>query len=243
MTTPLNQTNSLGLPIGFDVPGWSGAQRPGSQVLEGQYCRCEPLDPQAHGKDLFQAYQSDREDRVWAYLGYGPFGDFGLFQAWMASTCFTGDPFFYAIVENATGMATGVASYLNINTQEGSIEVGHINYSPLLQRTTAATEAMFLLMANAFELGNRRYEWKCNALNDKSCRLARRLGFTYEGTFRQMQVVKGKNRDTAWFSLLDREWPVIEPAFRQWLSPGNFDDQGRQRQSLSGFTSRARESL
>ena len=243
MTTPLNQTTSLGLPIGFDVPDWSGAQRPGREVLEGQYCRCEPLNTEAHGKDLFKAYQSDRQDRVWTYLGYGPFEEFGLFQEWMASTCFTGDPWFYAIVDHATGIATGVASYLNINTRDGSIEVGHINYSPILQKTTAATEAMFLLMENAFRLGNRRYEWKCNALNESSCRLARRLGFTYEGTFRQMQVVKGQNRDTAWFSLLDREWPAIKPAFQQWLSPDNFDDQGQQQQSLSVFTSSALKSL
>ena len=152
----------------------------------------------------------------------------------MAETCRGSDPLFYAVVDAATGGATGVASYLRIDPANGSIEVGHINYSPLLQRTPAATEAMYLMMWHVFELGYRRYEWKCNALNAASCAAAERLGFSFEGIFRQAAVVKGRNRDTAWYSLIDEEWPALREAFQRWLAPSNFDGQGRQRTRLIG---------
>jgi RimJ/RimL family protein N-acetyltransferase len=177
------------------------------------------------------------------YLPYGPFENLQAYQQWMNKTCFNGDPRFYAVIDQATGLPTGVASYLSITPEAGSIEVGHINYSPSLQSTAAATEAMYLMMKNAFALGYRRYEWKCNALNRKSCNAALRLGFTYEGIFRQMMVVKGQNRDSAWYSVLDREWPSVHKAFQAWLAPENFDDSGSQRQSLSALTREALSAL
>ncbi len=234
-----NQTNALDLAIGFKVDNWVDARRPNDNVLRGNHCRCEPLKLETHSNDLFEAYQLDRENRIWVYLPYGPFDSVDDYQRWMKSACFNGDPFFYAIVDSNTGKAIGVASYLRITPNQGSIEVGHINYSPLLQNSIAATEAMYLMMDNAFAMGYRRYEWKCNALNEKSCSAALRLGFTFEGIFRQMMIVKGRNRDSAWYSLLDREWPVIDLVFQQWLSPENFDSHDQQKTALSHLTRNA----
>ena len=155
----------------------------------------------------------------------------------MMKTCLDDDPLFHAVVDRANGRATGVASYLRIEERAGVIEVGHINYAPPLQRTPASTEAMYLMMRRVFdELGYRRYEWKCDALNAPSRAAARRLGFRFEGIFRQATVYKGRNRDTAWFSVLDSEWPALKAAFERWLSPENFDEDGRQRQSLASLT-------
>ena len=243
MTTPENQTNELGLTVGFAVKNWNAANLPSDRVLEGVHCRCEPLNLEKHSEGLFQSYGQDSEDRIWVYLPYGPFENLQAYQQWMSKTCFNGDPRFYAVIDQATGLPTGVASYLRITPEAGSIEVGHINYSPSLQSTAAATEAMYLMMKNAFELGYRRYEWKCNALNQKSCNAALRLGFTYEGIFRQMMVVKGQNRDSAWYSVLDREWSSVQKAFQAWLAPENFDDSGAQRQSLSALTREALSAL
>ena len=150
--------------------------------------------------------------------------------------CMSNDPLFHAIVDNATGKAIGLASYLRIDPASGSIEVGHINYSPLLQRTPAATEAMYLMMQRVFELGYRRYEWKCDALNARSRAAAQRYGFSFEGIFRQATVYKGRNRDTAWYAIIDREWPALQAAFLQWLDPSNFDADGRQRVRLADLT-------
>src|SRR6185295_2637669 len=155
---------------------------------------------------------------------------------WIKKTCLGDDPFFFAIVDAATDRATGVASYLRITPASGSIEVGHLAYSPLLQRSPAATEAMFLLMKHAFEMGYRRYEWKCNSLNAKSRAAAQRLGLSFEGVFRQATVVKGRNRDTAWYAAIDSEWPELKTAFSRWLDPANFDDSGGQRTPLSALT-------
>ncbi|NIA67154.1 GNAT family N-acetyltransferase [Pelagibius litoralis] len=204
--------------------------------MEGRSCRVEPLDPDRHCEDLFAAYSTDRENRIWTYLPYGPFDDPGAFRAWMEETCLGGDPLFHAVVDQANGRALGVASYLRITPAVGVIEVGHINYGPALQKTVMATEAMYLMMARVFdELGYRRYEWKCNALNAGSRAAAERLGFTFEGVFRQAAVIKGRNRDTAWYSLLDKEWPQAKAAFQAWLAPENFDAEGRQRQTLSAI--------
>jgi len=236
---PENQTNDLGLTLGFEVPNLKGANIPNKNILQGQYCRCEPLGLEKHSPQLFEAYKTDLEDRVWVYLPYGPFETLDQYQQWMQQTCFNGDPYFYAIIDLETNKPTGVASYLRIKPDAGSIEVGHINYSPLLQNTRAATETMYLMMKNAFELGYRRYEWKCNALNAKSCNAAKRLGFTYEGTFRQMMVVKGQNRDSAWFSILDREWIYVRQAYETWLAAENFGEDGEQIQALSALTKSA----
>ena len=156
----------------------------------------------------------------------------------MEAVCLGGDPLFHAVVDRNSGKAAGVASYLRIGPAVGVIETGHINYSPLLQRTPAATEAMYLMMRRVFdELGYRRYEWKCDSLNARSRRAAERLGFTYEGVFRQATLYKGRNRDTAWYSITDKEWPRLKYGFQAWLSPGNFDSDGCQRQSLPDLTS------
>jgi ribonuclease D len=234
---PRTRTNPLGQPIGWPVKGWSARPRPPRSAMEGRTCRIEPIDPARHAGPLFDAFAADREGRIWTYLPYGPFADAGALSEWMSRACLGDDPLFHAIVEAGTGRALGMASYLRIDPAPGVIEVGHINYAPALQRTPAATEAMYLMMRRVFdELGYRRYEWKCDALNEPSRRAALRLGFRYEGLFRQATIYKGRNRDTAWYSILDREWPRLRKAFETWLSPGNFDASGRQRTSLSALT-------
>jgi RimJ/RimL family protein N-acetyltransferase len=228
--------NHLGQPIGFPVANREPPPWPPRLPLPGRYCRLEPLEPERHAADLFAANLLDRDGQNWTYLAYGPFDCIDDYLAWITATCLGNDPLFFAIVDLGTGKATGVASYLRINPSSGSIEVGHLNYSPLLQRTAAATEAMFLMMRQAFELGYRRYEWKCNALNAKSRAAAQRLGFSFEGVFRQAAVVKGHNRDTAWYAAIDSEWPLLQEAFTRWLDPANFDEAGRQRLRLSELT-------
>jgi RimJ/RimL family protein N-acetyltransferase len=228
--------NQLGLPISFAVPDWTPPPRPPREPLEGRFCRVEPLDIERHAADLYAANNEDAERRQWTYLPYGPFDSLHEYVAWMRRACGGDDPLFHTIVDGATGPAVGVASYLRIDPTSGSIEVGHINYSPRLQRAPAATEAMYLMMRRAFELGYRRYEWKCDALNAKSRAAAQRLGLSFEGVFRQATVYKGRNRDTAWYAATDREWPALEAAFLQWLDPANFDENGRQRARLADLT-------
>jgi RimJ/RimL family protein N-acetyltransferase len=190
-----------------------------------------------HCHALFEANSIDTNGEMWLYLPYGPFSSLQHYRDWMRSFCTGSDPLFYAIVESATAKAIGVASYLRIDHNNGVIEVGHLAYSPLLKRTRAATEAMYLMMQHAFELGYRRYEWKCNALNMPSRAAAERLGFTFEGIFRQAAVIKGHNRDTAWYSVIDKEWPELKLAFEKWLAEDNFDADGRHKVSLSSLTS------
>ncbi|MEM9100487.1 MAG: GNAT family protein [Pseudomonadota bacterium] len=227
------RSNAFGQPIGADVPGWSPPPRPDDAVMEGQYCRLERLDP-CHGPDLFEALSEDRDGRVFTYMPNGPFHDLEAYLAWLKAEAPCPDPLQFAIL--VEGRAVGTASFLRIDPGAGSIEVGYITFSPRLQQTTAATEAMFLMMQWAFEAGYRRYEWKCNAMNAPSRRAAERFGFSYEGIFRQAQIVKGQNRDTAWYAAIDSEWPALKAAFQTWLAPENFDPNGRQRQSLSQLT-------
>jgi RimJ/RimL family protein N-acetyltransferase len=205
--------------------------------MEGAYVRLEAVDVASHAASLYRLSHARPEDAaLWTYLAYGPFADQGEFERWLAERAASTDPLFFAIVEQASGQASGMASYLNIVPDMGCIEIGHIWFAPPLQRTKGATEAIFLMMRHVFDdLSYRRLEWKCNALNEASMRAARRFGFTYEGTFRQHMVVKGRNRDTAWFSLLDREWPAVRAAFERWLAPENFDADGRQRMSLAAL--------
>ncbi len=231
MTQP--ETNSLGQSVGFRVENWKPPPIPSGRVMEGRFCRLERLDPEKHGRSLFDANAVDALGAMWTYLPYGPFPEFEGYLAWLTARAKVPDTIFYAIVDRSTGSALGVASYLRIDPAAGSIEVGHLAYSPLLQRTPAATEAMQLMMTRAFDLGYRRYEWKCDALNAPSAAAARRLGFVFEGIFRQAWVVKGRNRDSAWFSILDHEWPRLRDRFERWLAPANFDDNGRQRAPLS----------
>jgi len=217
-----------------DLTHWTPPRRPDAPCLDGQYTRLELLSDGAHSAALFRANAAD--DRIWDYLPYGPFATESDYAAWVAAACTRSDPRFHAIFDKETGRWGGVASLMRINPQAGSIEVGHINYSARLQNTRAGTEAMFLLMAWAFDAGYRRYEWKCDAANAGSRRAAQRLGFSYEGIFRQAAVVKGRNRDTAWFAMIDAEWPQIQQAFEVWLAPGNFDAGGRQKSSLGDLT-------
>jgi len=231
------EVNSIGQPVGHEVPNWTPPSRPPRDTMQGRFCRVEPIEVDRHARDLYEANRADADGRNWTYLAYGPFDSLENYTAWMSRVCLGADPFFHAIVDAATQKAIGVASYLRIDPANGSIEVGHINYSPSLQRTPSATEAMYLMMKRAFDLGYRRYEWKCNALNAGSRTAAQRLGLSYEGIFRQATVVKGRNRDTAWYAAIDQEWPAINAAMQKWLDPSNFDSNGKQRTRLADLTS------
>ena len=212
---------------------------PAEQSMGGRYVTLKPLDVRAHAAALWSAYRGF--DELWTYMPHGPFAGESDYGEWIETVQHRSDPLFFAITDRVSGQAQGVASYLRIDTQARSIEVGWITLAPVLQGTRGSTEAMYLMMRTAFDLGFRRYEWKCNALNDPSIRAARRLGMTYEGTFRQATVVKGRNRDTAWFSLLDTEWPSARREFERWLEPGNFDAAGRQLTPLQVESGHGRE--
>ena len=215
------------------VPGWTPSRFPPRTPMTGRHCIVVPLDAARHAADLHEANSLDATGGMWTYLAYGPFATLEAYRAWVKDRQRSSDPLFFAIVDETSGRATGVASYLRIDPPNGVIEVGHLAFSPRLQRTPAATEAMYLMMRAAFELGYRRCEWKCNANNLGSRRAAERLGFTFEGTFRQHMVYKGRNRDTAWYSILDRDWPRARAGFERWLDASNFDRDGRQRRSLA----------
>ncbi len=230
--------NALGQPIGFSVEPRALPGYPGIEPMVGTSCRLERLDVDRHADSLHAANCEDTEGKIWTYLSYGPFKTVENYRCWMKSACSGRDPLFYAVVDLATNRAVGVASYLRIDPQNGSIEVGHINFSPRLQQSIPATEAMFLMMKRGFELGYRRYEWKCDALNAGSRKAAERLGFSFEGVFRQATTYKGRNRDTAWYSIIDLEWPALEQAILSWLDPDNFDKRGGQHSRLSDLTSR-----
>lgn len=221
-----------GQPIGRAVPDASPAPRPGPVVLAGRYGRVERLDPQRHGRDLWHAVKG--HDHIWTYMSAsGPFADEAEFAAWLAGRETLNDPYYYAIVA-PSDRAVGVATLMEIRPAHRCIEVGHIVYAPALQRTPLGTEAQFLLARYVFEtLGYRRYEWKCNALNAASRRAALRYGFVFEGVLRQHMIAKGRNRDTAYFSMLDSEWPARKAAFEAWLRPDNFGADGRQKMSLN----------
>ena len=218
--------------LGLPVPDWTPPRRPDAAVLTGRFVQLERLRAE-HAADLHRAYA--KSDAIWDYLPYGPF-DAGGQAAWVAAMVSKTDPWFYALRDLRSGVAGGVASFMRIDPAAGSIEVGGINLSPALQRTAAATEAMVLMMDWAFAAGYRRYEWKCNALNLPSRRAAERLGLSFEGVFRQATVVKGRNRDTAWFAAIDSDWPALRVAFDRWLAPDNFDASGAQIRSLSSLT-------
>lgn len=227
--------NEFGQPIGATITGWTPPPRPARATMRGAYCTVEPFDIDLHLPDLFDALSAIEQD--WTYLPYGPFTDVEAFRDWAQATCLGDDPLFYTVRDNESGQAGGVASYLRIAPASGTIEVGHIHLGPALKRNRAATEAMHLMMEYAFSLGYRRYEWKCHALNEASRNAALRLGFVFEGTWRQATVNKGRNRDTSWYSIIDADWPLLHERFTRWLDPGNFDDSGRQRRRLQDCTS------
>jgi RimJ/RimL family protein N-acetyltransferase len=228
--------NELGQPIGAPMPGWKGVARPPRTAMAGRYCRVEPIDPARHAEDLHHANALDPSQRNFTYLSIGPFDTFDAYRQWMTSAVKSEDPLFHVIVDAATGKAVGLATYMRIDPANGVIEVGNLNFSPLLQKKPAATEAMYLMMQRVFALGYRRYEWKCDTHNAASRAAAQRLGFSYEGVFRQAGVYKGRSRDTAWYAMIDSEWPELDRAFRRWLDSANFDAQGQQRERLSDFT-------
>jgi RimJ/RimL family protein N-acetyltransferase len=216
------------LPVGPPVDA-APAQRPGSVTLEGRFGRLERL-AQRHDAELWECVKG--HDTIWTYMSYGPFAGFSEFSAWLASRIALEDPCAYAVIE-PSGRAAGISTLMEIRPAMRVVEVGHILYSPALQRTPLATEAQYLLARYAFEtLGYRRYEWKCNALNAPSRRAAGRYGFAFEGILRQHMIVKGRSRDTAYFSMLDSEWPARKAAFERWLAPENFDRDGRQKTRL-----------
>lgn len=217
-----------------DLSRWQPPAAPEGAPLTGQSVTLERLDADLHAADLHRAFSG--HDMLWDFMPYGPFTSAAAYHRWAKEMAALPDPLFYVLRDRATGHCGGVASYLRIAPSAGSIEVGHICIAPELQKTVQATEAMFLMMQWAFDAGYRRYEWKCNARNTASRRAAQRLGFSYEGVFRQAAVVKGRNRDTAWFSVIDSEWPALREAFLAWFSPSNFNSRGGQREHLSDLT-------
>ena len=227
-------------PIG-PVVDTAPAGRPDAVRLEGRLVRIEKLDPARHGDALWQAVKG--HDELWTYMGYGPFADGASFVQWLDERTVLLDPYSYAVVDAKSGRAAGIVTLMEIRPSMRVVEIGNIVYTPALQRSGGATEAQYLLARYVFDdLAYRRYEWKCNALNAPSIRAAGRLGFTFEGVFRQHMIVKGRNRDTAWFSIIDSEWPARKAAFERWLDPANFDQEGRQKTSLSTLNAAAADS-
>jgi RimJ/RimL family protein N-acetyltransferase len=231
MTARLNAFNQ---PIGPDVTDWAPRQRPPHIVLQGRTCRLEPLSVEAHADSLYEAYCAQTDGSDWTYLFVGPFTDADSYCAYLQTAAASTDPLHWAVVDETTGSAVGTLSLMRIDPVHGAIEVGSVTFSPLMKRTPMSTEAQYLLMRLVFgELGYRRYEWKCDALNAPSRQAAQRLGFSFEGIFRQAVIYKGRSRDTAWFSIIDSEWPARRAAFERWLAPGNFDASGQQRSKLA----------
>jgi RimJ/RimL family protein N-acetyltransferase len=227
--------NSYGQPVGFAVAGWHIRPRPPHTPLSGRYCLVEKLDLR-HAAELYAAYAQAADDRDWTYMSVGPFRDPEAYRSFVAEAIRSEDPLHHAILDAGTGKAVGTAALLRIDPANGVMEVGHIAYAPCLKRSRAGTEAMYLLMRRAFdELGYRRYEWKCDSLNAPSRDAAARYGFRFEGIFRQAAIYKGRNRNTAWFAITDRDWQTLCAAFAQWLAPENFDASGRQLQSLAAI--------
>ncbi|MEK9967153.1 MAG: GNAT family protein [Rhodospirillaceae bacterium] len=232
----MTDTNEHGLPVGPVVPDWTPPPRPAREALAGRFCRLEPLDIAAHAADLHAHFSEDTDGRDWSYLPYGPFTDLEAFKRWLAKDCGGDDPFFYAIVDAASGRAAGMVSFMRVTPDHGVIEVGHVHFSPSIQRGRVTTEAMYLIMRWVFETGYRRYEWKCHTLNRPSRAAAQRLGFSYEGVFRDHLIHRARARDTAWYACIAAEWPALKAAFETWLDDANFDADGKQKESLSALT-------
>jgi RimJ/RimL family protein N-acetyltransferase len=228
------RTNAFGQPVGAPLKNWTTRSEPPRTPSQGHYCRIEPADATRHARDLYEAYSAAPDGRSWTYMAAGPFSDFASYHAYLERIAASTDPLHYAIIDQASGRAVGTAALMRIERAHGVIEIGHVAYSMRLQRTAAGTEAMFLLMQRVFdELGYRRLEWKCDALNGPSRAAALRYGFQFEGVFRQAIVYKERSRDTAWFSIIDSEWPALRDAYLKWLAPDNFDAAGRQLKRLA----------
>ncbi|MBU93460.1 MAG: GNAT family N-acetyltransferase [Chloroflexi bacterium] len=219
--------------IGFQINEWSPSIYPTKTDIKGKYCEVIPLNINNHAEQLFNAFKINKDGSNWTYLSSNPFNEFEEFHAWLKSDCSGKDPIYYSIIDTKNSEAIGMASHLRIEPSIGVIEVGNIHFSPKLQKTRIATESMYLMMKRVFEeWGYRRYEWKCDNYNNPSKKAAIRLGFTFEGIFRQATIYKNRNRDTAWFSIIDTEWPVIKKKFENWLLPSNFDADGIQIKKL-----------
>jgi RimJ/RimL family protein N-acetyltransferase len=232
----MSRVNEWGQPIGPSMAGWVPPPLPSRVTLRGMFACVIPLDVERHARELFEAFAAEQDGRRWTYLPYGPFDGAASFRHWLEESVAGIDPLFFTILDERSGAPAGLASYLRISPASGCIEVGHLNFSARLARSAAATEAMYLMMKHAFDLGYRRYEWKCDVLNAPSRAAAERLGFVYEGTFRQATVYKARSRDTAWYAVINAHWPTLESAFQRWLDPANFDAAGIQRLRLSELT-------
>jgi RimJ/RimL family protein N-acetyltransferase len=234
-------TNEFQQPVGAALPAWTPRARPPRTPLTGRFCRIEPVDVERHAAELHEAYSEAPDGGDWTYMGGGPFADLAAYRAYLTQAAAGQDPLHYAIIDLATGKAAGTFSLMRIDPANGVIEVGNVAYSRRLRRTPVATEAMYLLTTRVFdELGYRRYEWKCDHLNAPSRAAALRYGFQYEGIFRQAVIYKGRTRDTAWFAMIDAEWPRIRRGYEQWLAAENFDAAGAQRQTLATLIARQR---
>jgi len=231
----MSQKNQFGQPVGDALPDWQPRPHPQRETLDGRLCRLEPLNLH-HAEALFAAYQLAEDTRAWTWLLREPDVTPESYAAWVESVLTLQDPIHFAVIDKQTGQPVGTLALMRIDSKNGVVEVGHVHFSPLLSRTPMSTEAQWLLMRYAFEtLGYRRYEWKCNSLNEPSRRAALRMGFQYEGRFRQALVIKGHNRDTDWFSVIDSEWPTVNKAMQKWLAADNFDTDGKQLRSLESW--------
>ncbi|MBN3821636.1 GNAT family N-acetyltransferase, partial [Paraburkholderia sp. Se-20369] len=225
--------NALQQPVGQPLSDWSARPHPHPVTLDGRHCRLEPLDAERHAADLYAAYAQAADGSDWTYLAHGPYADEASYRDYARAAAASTDPMHFAVIDLASGRAVGTLALMRIDPANGVVEVGSVTFSPRLKRTPVSTEAQYLLMKHVFDtLGYRRYEWKCDSLNLPSRNAAERLGFRYEGTFRQAIVYKGRNRDTAWYAIVDGDWPALAAAFDAWLSPANFDAHGAQRTSL-----------
>ena len=229
--------------VGTKITQMPSGRPPSRSVFNGNYVRLEPLDPRKHAEPLFELGHADEEAvKIWRYLPYGPFDTLESMRFWLEQNARSADPMFFAVIDQRDQLASGICTLMRITPKMGVIETGHIWYTPKLQRTPAPTEAMFLLFSHVFdELGYRRMEWKCNALNQASRDAALRFGFSFEGIFRQHLIVKGRNRDTAWFSIIDSEWPSIRTGMRSWLAANNFNEDGQQQQRLADLIAASRQ--
>ncbi len=231
----MNTFNAFGQPVGEALIDWQPRQHPSRVVLQGHYCRLEPLRVE-HAHALFSAYSLAEDTRSWTWLLREPDATAEEFAEWVASVSELSDPIHFTVMDNRTQSPVGTLSLMRFDPKNGVVEVGHVHFSPLLSRTPGSTEAQYLLMRYVFDtLGYRRYEWKCNSLNEPSRKAALRLGFQFEGRFRQALVIKGRNRDTDWFSILDKEWPALANAFESWLATDNFTADGKQKRSLESW--------
>lgn len=231
----LSVTNQFGQPVGLPLT-WQPVSAPQQHPLQGKHVQLVALNVRQHGSDLYQAFcATPNPGMLWTYMPYGPFNDIEAFQSWLESLQKLPGAYFY-VLQNPGRQALGQFALTAIDTNNGAVELAHVLFGPALQHTTAATEAVYLILEHVFRLGYRRCCWKCNALNAASQRAARRFGFRYEGLFRNAMVVKGRNRDTAWFAITGEDWPALQQAYQAWLTPENFDSNGVQKQSLSSLT-------